>query len=110
MWNSYAQENDIIILAGLKVLAISIVDNQEFMIDLIHQDEIFYGAYPEIPNNTDYTKIRKTVYEKLKQAQKILPKGLRFCIYEGYRSLHLQKILFDNRFEKVISLASGLSN
>jgi hypothetical protein len=24
--------------------------------------------------------------------------------------LHLQKILFDNRFEKVISLASGLSN
>ena len=49
----------------------------------------------------DYTKLRKTVYEKLKQAQALLPKGLYLCIYEGYRSIDLQKMLFDNRNNKI---------
>lgn len=94
-------KNDIILIADHKVLAIGILDNQDAMVDLQHQKEIIYGPSPEIPNNTDYTKLRKTVYEKLKQAQALLPTGLRFCLYEGYRSLHLQKMLFNTRFEKV---------
>lgn len=94
-------ENDIVLIVSPKILAIDIVDNQEPMIDLLYQDDIAYGPSPEIPDNTDYTKIRKTVYEKLKQAQNLLPSGIRFCIYEGYRSLQLQKMLFDNRFKKV---------
>lgn len=53
-----------------------------------------YGPSPEVPNNTDYTKLRKTVYEKLTQAQKLLPAALHFCLYEGYRSLNLQKNTF----------------
>ena len=99
--NRYAQKNDIILIADRKILAIRVIDNQEPMVDLKHQKEICYGVSPEIPNNTDYTKLRKSVYEKLKQAQKLLPKGLRFCLYDGYRSLQLQKMLFDNRFEKI---------
>lgn len=78
-----------------------IVDNHEPMVDLINQDDIVFGPSPEVPNNTDYTKLRKTVYEKLKQAQALLPSGLRFCLYEGYRSLQLQQMLFDGRYEKV---------
>jgi len=38
------------------------------------------------------------VYEKLLGAQSLLPSGLRFCLYEGYRSLELQQRLFDDRF------------
>ena len=34
----------------------------------------------------------------------MLPKGLHFCLYEGYRSFSLQKKLFDTRFEKVKKL------
>lgn len=101
MLDGYAEISTIVLIADPKVLAVRIIDNHEPMVDLAQQQEIAYGPSPEIPNNTDYLKLRKTAYEKLIQAQKLLPKGLHFCIYEGYRSINLQKMLFDNRFTKV---------
>jgi len=98
---SYAQTENIILISDPKILSVHIADNNESMVDLTKQKIIMYGPSPEITNNTNYTKIRKTVYEKLKTAQSLLPKGLRFCIYEGYRGLPLQKMLFDKQFEKV---------
>ncbi|KTC92549.1 M15 family metallopeptidase [Fluoribacter dumoffii] len=91
----------VLLIADPRIIAISVVDNHEPMIDLIEHPELSYGPSPEIPNNTDYTKMRKTVFEKLKQAQSLLPQGLRFCLYESYRSLALQKSLFDIRYAKV---------
>ena len=104
MLNNFSQYSDIALIADPKVLAIPVVDNQEPLIDLKDQKEIAYGPSPEIPNNMNYTKLRKTVYEKLKRAQALLPEGLHFCLYEGYRSLQLQKMLFDNRYEKIKKL------
>ncbi|WP_225316576.1 M15 family metallopeptidase [Legionella longbeachae] len=101
MMSSIADQYKFLLIADPKIVAIPIIDNHEKMIDLKGQHEIAFGPSPEIPNNTDYTKLRKTVYEKLKQAQKLLPKGLRFCLYEGYRSLQLQEMLFDARYAKV---------
>jgi D-alanyl-D-alanine dipeptidase len=97
---SHASQKNIVLIADPKVLAIHIVDNHEEMVDLKNLNDIAYGPSPEIPNNTDYTKLRKSVYEKLKQAQALLPKGLHFCLYEGYRSLSLQKKLFDERYQR----------
>ncbi len=31
-------------------------------------------------------------------AQKILPPGYHFCLYEGYRSIALQKMIFDKQY------------
>ncbi len=101
MMSSHADQNKFLLIADPKILAIPIIDNHERMIDLKKQHEIAYGPSPEIPNNSDYTKLRKTVYEKLKQAQALLPQGLRFRLYEGYRSLKLQEMLFDARYAKV---------
>ena len=94
-------EKSITLIADPKVLSIPIQENQEPLVDLKNQKEILYGPSPEIPNNQDYTQLRKTVYEKLVEAQKLLPPGLKFCLYEGYRSLDLQKELFDNRYRQV---------
>lgn len=100
--SSHAQQvAPVISIADPKILAIPIVDNQEPMIDLLEQEEIAYGSSPEIPNNTDYTKMRASVFEKLKWAQKLLPKGLHFCLYEAFRSINLQKTLFENRMKKL---------
>lgn len=88
----------IIFIADPEIIAMPIRENHEPMIDLRHQNIIVFGPSPEIPNNTDYTKMRKTVYEKLVKAQSLLPEGLKFCIYEAYRSLALQKKLFNDRF------------
>ena len=101
MSSAYAQDESILLIAHPKIVAIPIVDNQEPLIDLKNQEEIAYGPSPEVPNNTNYTKMRKAVYQKLKQAQDLLPKNLHFCVYEGYRCLDLQKALFDERFSKV---------
>jgi zinc D-Ala-D-Ala dipeptidase len=97
---SLSLENNIILIADPRILAVNIIENHEPLVDLKDQDEIKYGSSPEIPDNTDYTKLRKTVYEKLKQAQTLLPKGLYFCLCEGYRSLAVQKMIFENRYEK----------
>lgn len=101
MSQSQIQANNIILIADPRILAVNIVENKEAMVELKNQSTIAYGPSPEIPNNTDYTQMRKTVYDKLVQAQDLLPKGLRFCLYEAYRSLQLQKMLFDNRFDLV---------
>jgi zinc D-Ala-D-Ala dipeptidase len=103
MLSEYAEAKEIVLIADSRVLAIDIEDNREPMINLRNQKEIALGPSPEIPNNQDYTLVRKTVYEKLKQAQSYLPQHLHFCLYEGYRSLSLQKFLFEKRYEKVKS-------
>jgi zinc D-Ala-D-Ala dipeptidase len=100
MASSYAME-EVVLITDPRIISIPIVENHEPMVDLKDQHEIIFGESPEIPNNTDYTKMRKTVYEKLVQAQKLLPPGLHFCLWEGYRSLHTQKIIFENRYAKI---------
>ena len=97
MCKCYAKEN-IVLIADPKVLAISIHESNEPMIDLVNQKDISYGPPPLLPDNTNYTKIRKTIYEKLKQAQAMLPDGLKFRLYEGYRSLELQQQIFQDRY------------
>ncbi len=99
-----------ILIADPRVLAIPVKENHESMIDLVFQSEITIGPSPEIENNTDYTKMRKTVYEKLLFAQSLLPKNIKFCLYEGYRSLSLQKFLFESRQKNVLAAHPHLSN
>jgi len=101
MANQQMMADEIILIADERILAVPVMENKESLINLCDQKEIFYGPSPEIPNNTDYTKLRKTVYEKLLQAQALLPKGILFCIYEAYRSLALQKKLYDERYRKI---------
>ena len=96
-------QQSIILIADPKILAIEIKENDDPMVDLNDQSKILLGPSPEIPNNIDYTKMRKTVYEKLLEAQSLLNEGMFFCLYEAYRSLTLQKTLFDNRFKIIQS-------
>jgi len=90
--------SQIISIADPRVLSMPIIENNDPMIDLKDQHLIAFGPSPEIQDNNDYTKIRNTIYLKLLEAQKKLPEDLRFCLYEGYRSLKLQTKLFDDRY------------
>jgi D-alanyl-D-alanine dipeptidase len=94
----------IISIVDPRVLAIPIVENDEPLVELKTQTDIAYGPSPEIPDNKDYTKMRQTVYASLCEAQALLPKGLRLCLYEGYRSLELQSYLFDTHFSEIQKL------
>ncbi|MET3108023.1 D-alanyl-D-alanine dipeptidase [Oxalobacteraceae bacterium GrIS 2.11] len=84
-----------------QVVAIPIQECGETMINLRDQDVLAFGESPEIPDNPFYTKLRKTVYRKLVAAQRLLPNHLRLCLYEGYRSLELQNLLFCKRYQSL---------
>jgi D-alanyl-D-alanine dipeptidase len=101
MSSAYAVPPNITLIADPMILKIPIRDNHEELVDLTKQKEIIYGPSPEIKNNTNYTFLRKTVYEKLKEANTQLPKGVYFCLYEGYRSFSLQKMLFEEQYQHV---------
>lgn len=93
-----------------EVNSISICENYEPLIDLKGQDELAYGPPPDTPlTRDDYTKVRRTVYEKLCQAQKKLPDNWKFRIYEGLRSLNVQKILFDSLYTNLKLRDTSLS-
>jgi D-alanyl-D-alanine dipeptidase len=92
------KKDKILLIADPEIIAIPVKENYEPLIDLKNQDIISFGPSPEIPNNNDYTKMRKTVYEKLVQAQSMLPNGLKIRLYEALRSITLQEKLFNERF------------
>lgn len=99
-----ASTSPITLITDPKVLAIPIGHSDEPLVDLKRQSDIAYGPSPEIPDNHDYTFVRRTVYLKLVAAQKMLPPGYHLCLYEGYRSLVLQKMLFDTHYANVAAL------
>ena len=105
---SYSQK--IILIADPRVLAVTIQENKDPFIDLRHQDILIFGSSPEIPNNTNYTKMRKSVYDRLVKAQSLLPKGYKFCLYEAYRSLALQQQIFSEKYERLRALHPGWSH
>lgn len=94
-------EDQIVLIADPKVLALPVRENHEPMVDLVTQNEIAYGPPPLLPDNTDYTKVRKTIYDKLIEAQAMLPDGLKLCLCEGHRSLELQEQIFQERYHKL---------
>lgn len=98
-------KDQIILIADPRITSIPIIENNEPMIDLRDQ---FTINYFERRYNSDYTKIRKSVYEKLLKAQNLLPEKLKLCIYEGYRSLKRQNSLFQERFRQNIKLYKDL--
>src|SRR3990167_8962867 len=92
----------IIYIADPEILSVPIRECGEPLIDLKNQTEILFGPTPECDlTKNDYTKIRKSVFQKLCVAQKKLPHGFRFKLYEGFRSLIVQKILFDDIYQRV---------
>ncbi len=101
MSEAYATIPNLTLISDPKVLQISIHESHEPFVNLTQQDVLVYGPSPEIPNNTNYTYLRKTIYEKLIAAQAQLPQGMHFCVYEGYRSLDLQKMLFEQQYKTI---------
>jgi zinc D-Ala-D-Ala dipeptidase len=96
-------------IADPGVLAIPIEECGEVLIDLKDQSLLQFGPPPECEATQNcYTKLRKTIYEKLCAAQNKLPFGWKFRIYEGFRSLEVQQLLFDWVSEKIDRESPGL--
>lgn len=87
------------LIADPEIIAIPIKECGEKTVDVKAKEDLAYGPPPECEETAPhYTLLRKTVYEKLQNAQKLLPQGYKFRLLEGYRSLKVQQMLFENKY------------
>lgn len=97
------------LIADPVILSIPIIECAEPLIDVKSTNDLAFGDVPETPlTANDYTLMRQTVYQKLLKAQQALPKGFSLRLYEAYRSLKVQKQLFDFEMERVLGENAGL--
>ncbi len=82
--------SDLVLIADPRVIKIPILETHEPLVDLKNQSVIQFGPSPEIENNQAYTKVRESVYLRLKDAQQLLPRGMFLCL----KVIDLQQMLF----------------
>lgn len=93
-----------IYIADPEILLIPIKECGEPLIDIKNYNDLRFGDVPENEFTKDcYTKIRESVFKKLCAAQKMLPNKWCFRLYEGFRSLKVQQMLFEQEYKRVTS-------
>ena len=76
---------------------ITVAECEEPLVDLAGYEFVLDPQYfNQGLSATQRMLIRESVAEKLKQAKEKLPEGYNFKIWDGYRTLDLQKKLFDD--------------
>ena len=102
--------NELVLNTDPRVQAIPIHELGDPLVDLRHQVELLYGPAPRMVSNTSYTKMRRSVYYKLLEAQRLLPTDFRICLREGLRTLFLQNFLFQDCWETIRTANPGWTN
>ena len=93
-----------------EVLAMPVLECGEPLVDLRDTGGFAIGPPPECPETEpDYTFIRQGILERLHKAQALLPPGIRLKLYEGYRSLAVQQMLFSDELQRVRERQPGIS-
>ncbi len=82
------------------IYEVPIFEEGEELVDLRNQSEISYDQ-DCLAHNPLCTQVRKTVYEKLCQAQAFLPQNFRFQLLIGLRSLTIQQKLFEDVYREL---------
>ncbi len=101
----------IIYIADPEILSIPIIECHEPLVDAKESDLLLYGPPPECELTAPcYTKMRKTIFEKLCRAERDLPNGWRLRLYEGFRSLAVQQMLFEQEYHRVLCRLPDVSD
>jgi len=85
-----------------EVSLVPINECHEPLVDLKQTADLQYGPPPECPATApDYTRMREGIYKRMLKAQSLLPEGIYIRLYEGYRSLDVQQMLFNDELARV---------
>jgi D-alanyl-D-alanine dipeptidase len=83
----------VILLCDPRVAAVACTDDGDPVIDLRDVPELRLDARAADPDGA-YAYLRRAVVDRLLDAQRALPFGLRLLVVEGYRPLHTQASIF----------------
>lgn len=94
-----------------QVQATPVKECAEPLVDIALASDLLFGSPPECPKTEPhYRFIRRSVLERLQRAQSLLPDGIYLRLYEGYRSLQVQQLLFDQEYARVKQRQPELSD
>lgn len=98
---------ELVLMGAPRVAAVSVSECGE---DVVDTRELALDSDPdENPQNTVYAFLRRSVAERLLQAQAALPTGLRVLLAEGYRPYEQQEFYFNRRKRRLIDADPMLS-
>lgn len=87
-----------------EIVLLSQEENPEIVL-IREEDRFFLNS-----RVADDFRIRRPVYELMKQAQTHLPQGVFFMVFEAYRPLSRQKLLWNIAREKILKDNPGISD
>lgn len=92
-----------------RVAAVPVEDSGDELIDTRKISEL-HVAIHEDPRSAAYPLLRRSVVERLVDAQQALPSGLRLLVVEGYRPYDLQDFYFSGHKQRLIDADHALSD
>lgn len=94
-----------------QVQAIPVEECDETLVDIALASDLKFGPPPECrETEPHYRFVRRSVLDRLQHAQCLLPDGIYLRLYEGYRSLQVQQLLFDQEFARAKQRQPELSD
>ncbi|WP_327302176.1 M15 family metallopeptidase [Streptomyces sp. NBC_01298] len=86
--------SEIVLMSDPKVAAIPVAECGERLVDVRRGKSLLIDSRKQDPADA-YAYVREGVVERLIEAQKLLPHGLRLLFVEGYRPPSLQRAYFE---------------
>ena len=94
-----------------QVQAMPVKECDEPLVDIAKASDLQFGPPPECPETAPhYRFVRQSILKRLQHAQSLLPDGIYLRLYEGYRSLQVQQLLFDQEYARVKQRQPELSD
>jgi zinc D-Ala-D-Ala dipeptidase len=99
---------EVVLMGDPRVAAIPVNECGEELVDT--RDHALDSDPDENPQNTVYAFLRRSVAQRLLQAQGALPAGLRILLAEGYRPYEQQELYFNRRKQCLVDADPTLTD
>ncbi|MEV0095245.1 M15 family metallopeptidase [Streptomyces sp. NPDC050738] len=86
--------NEIVLMSDPKVAAVPVAECGERLVDVRRSDWLLVDSRQQDPADA-FAYLREGVLERLREAQILLPQGVRLLFVEGYRQASLQRAYFE---------------
>jgi D-alanyl-D-alanine dipeptidase len=99
---------ELVLMGDPRVAAVPVNECGDVLVDT--REHALESDPNENPQNTVYAFLRRSVAERLLQAQGALPRGLRILLAEGYRPYEQQELYFNRRKRRLMDADPTLSD
>lgn len=96
------QDNAFLLISDPTIWAMPVTECHEPLVDL--KTLSFNISLSRAPFYAGYTKVRRSIADKLLQAQAALPQGMTFLFSEGHRPITLQRQMFAEYYAQLAQM------